>query len=373
MRRRTSRLLLSLAALVIIVAAVGLAIFLRKRAAPEPARLLPDADAFVFVNLKPLRTAGLIGQNPPPITDPAYAQFVEQTGFQFERDLDEAAFAIHLPEPIVQAANISQNERYPRFSEIFEGHFDNTKVANYFRKVAANVESYRDIEIFSIPLEGRTVRVALLGVGTAAVSNTDGPSVIHGMIDKYKEIALPFGGPPLVRDYYHYVPLASLAWSIGRMPASGPGDQGNIQLPGGITAQLFLPQGTVVVTSVRYTGSVHIKAEAFTQSEQQASQIAEKANAFLSIFRTLDQTEQMRGPDADVKAFFESLKVEQEKDRAVLSAVVPQGFIKKMLQEPPIGEAPLVQGNEQKPEPPESAPQKHTSRKERRSKTTTAK
>lgn len=351
MRRRTTRIVTSLAVLVVLVAAVALAIFLRKRAAPEPARLLPDADAFVYVNLKPLRTAGLIGQKPPQITDPEYAQFVNETGFQFERDLDEAAFAVHLPEPIVRPGEgVSQNERYPRFSEIFEGHFDNAKVANYFRKAAANTELYRGVEIFSIPLEGRTVRVALLGVGTAAVSNTDGPTAIHGMIDKYKQIALPFGGPPLIRDYYHDVPLATLAWSIGRMPSSGPADRGNLQLPGGITAQLFLPQGTVVVTSVRYTGSVHIKAEAFTQSEQQAAQVAEKASAFLSIYRGLEQSEQLRGPDPDVKAFFESLKVEQEKDRVVLSATVPQGFVKKMLQEPPLGEAPLVPGGEQTPE-----------------------
>ncbi len=358
MRRRTTRIVVSLAAVIVLIAAVILAIFLRKRAAPETARLLPDADAFVYVNLKPLRTAGLIGQHPPEITDPEYKQFVEQTGFQFERDLDEAAFAVHLPEPIVRPGeNVSPPDRYSRFSEIFEGHFDNTKVADYFRKNAANIEKYREVEIFSIPLEGRTVRIALLGVGTAAVSNTDGPSAIHGMIDRYKEIALPFGGPPLIRDYYHYVPLASLAWSIGRMPSSGPG-QGSLQLPGGISTQLFLPQGTVVVTSVRYTGSVQIKAEALTQSEQQAAQVAEKANAFLSIFRGLEQTEQLRGPDPDVKAFFESLKVDQERDRAVLSATVPQGFIKKMLQEPPIGEAPLVQGQQAPPEPVKPTPKK---------------
>jgi hypothetical protein len=36
---------------------------------------------------------------------------------------------------------------------------------------------------------------------------------------------------------------------------------------------------------------------------------------------------------------------------------VPQGFLKKILQEPPVGEAPLVQGQEQ-PKQQKAAPKK---------------
>jgi hypothetical protein len=353
MRRRKISILVALV-VVGVAAAIALAVYLRKLAAPEPARLLPDADAFIYVNLKPLRQVGVIGKNPPPITDPEYAQFVQETGFQFERDLDEAAFAVHLPSPVAPVEEKPAADRYPRFSEIFVGHFDSTRVANYFRKVAPNIERYRDVEIFSVPLEGRTVRIALLGVGTAAVSNTDDPRIIHGMIDKYKEIALPFGGPALVKDYYRHVPLTALAWSIARVSPSAPGkNSGLFILPGGY--DIFFPAGTVVVASVRYTTGVHVKAEAFTTGEDEARRITEQANAFLTIFRGLGESMQMKGPDNDVKAFFDSLKVEQEKNRAVLTASVPQGFIKKMLEEPPIGEAPLVQGNpqpEQKPVPP---------------------
>jgi hypothetical protein len=37
------------------------------------------------------------------------------------------------------------------------------------------------------------------------------------------------------------------------------------------------------------------------------------------------------GTDPDVKAFFDSLKVRDEGDRAVLTAVMPLGFLRKML------------------------------------------
>ncbi|HYH00559.1 MAG TPA: hypothetical protein VD837_15600 [Terriglobales bacterium] len=340
-RKRTIIIAISVLAA---AAAIALAVYLRKLAAPEPARLLPNADAFIYVNLKPLRQAGVIGQKPAPISEPEYAQFVQETGFQFERDLDEAAFAVHLPSPPADGSPRSATaDTHPRFSEIFVGHFDTNRVANYFRKIAASTERHRDIDIFSFPLEGRTVRLALLGVGTAAVSNTDDPQVIRSMIDKYKEIALPFGGPALVKDYYKHVPLGTLAWSIARVSPSAPGkNSGLFILPGGY--DLFFPGGSVIVASVRYTTGVHVKAEAFTTGEDEARRIAEQANAFLSIFRGFSQSMQPQGPDPDVKEFFDSLKVEQSNDRAILTASVPQGFIRKMLQEPPVGDAPLVQG-----------------------------
>ena len=41
--------------------------------------------------------------------------------------------------------------------------------------------------------------------------------------------------------------------------------------------------------------------------------------------------------DKDVKNFFDSLKIEQDKNRAVLTAVVPPGFIRKAIGEMPGG------------------------------------
>jgi hypothetical protein len=102
--------------------------------------------------------------------------------------------------------------------------------------------------------------------------------------------------------------------------------------------------------------NVHVKAEAFASGEDEARRIVEQANAFLSIFQGLQAT--THGPDKDVKEFFDSLKVEQQKNRAVLTATVPQGFLKKILQEPPVGEAPLVQGQEQPKQQGKAAPKK---------------
>lgn len=347
MRRR--RTIVIIASVLAVAALIALAVYLRGRAAPEAARLLPEADAFIYVNLKPIHKTGVLEQKMPRALDPDYAQFVQATGFQFERDLDEAAFAVHLP---AGPANGEARQRYPypRFSEVFVGRFNTERVAAYFRKNSAGLERYREVEIFSIPLQGRTVRIALLGMGIAAVSNTDDPQIIRGMVDRYKEIALPFGGPELVHEYHRNVPFGSLAWSIARISPSRPGQQGGLPiLPGGF--DLPFPAGTVIVASVRYLGNVQVKAEAFANTETEARKIADQANTLLGLFRGMQSTTQAGTVDPDVQTFFDSLKVEHSGERATLSATVPEGFLKKIVEEPPVAEAPLVQGQEQPRQP----------------------
>src|ERR1039457_5218291 len=91
------RLLIPLIVL-LIAAVIALVVTLRKNAPPEAARLLPGADGFLYVNLKWIRTFNATAPLPPVSREPAQQKFVEQTGFQFERDLDQAAFAVHYPQ-----------------------------------------------------------------------------------------------------------------------------------------------------------------------------------------------------------------------------------------------------------------------------------
>src|SRR5208282_317857 len=153
------RLLIPLAVL-LIVAAVALIVVLRMHAPPEAARLLPGADGFLYINLKWIRTFNATGQLPSVSREPEYQKFVEETGFQFERDLDEAAFAIHYPESWGGGTAASATE--PRFSEVFVGRFDSGRLTAYLRKLSSSVENYRGFEIYAIPLDGRTVRVVIL-------------------------------------------------------------------------------------------------------------------------------------------------------------------------------------------------------------------
>jgi len=325
---RIRRLLPIPLAVLLIVAAVALIVTLRKQAPPEAARLLPGADGFFYINLKWIRTFNATGQLPPVSREPEYQKFVEETGFQFERDLDKAAFAIHYPQSWGNGTAGSASE--PRFSEIFIGRIDSGRLTAYLKKISSSVDDYRGFDIYNIPFEGRTVRVVLLSYDSVAVSNHPDPAVIRGMLDRSRKLASPFGGPRLLRRFYRQVPLASLCFAILRVQ---PAEMNSL---GGMGSwSILFPKPAVAVISGRYLRALHLRAEAFTDSEADAQAITEKTAAFLSIFHAAEGSVGAHGTDVDVKAFFASLKVEQSGDRAILTATVPPGFIEKVLTEAP--------------------------------------
>ena len=216
---RIRRRLPLILAVVLVIAAVALAVVLRKHAPPEAARLLPGADGFVYVNLGWMRRANLTGELPPVPHDPDYEQFIQATGFQFERDLDEVALAIHYS---AGPSGPKTGNFQPRYSEVFVGKFDGERLRAYLRQISSSVDNYQTREIYNIPLEGRTLRVSILGVDTVAASNLDDSLVIRGIIQRSRKLASPFGGPALLRQYYKDVPLASLGWAIFKIqPSAG--------------------------------------------------------------------------------------------------------------------------------------------------------
>jgi hypothetical protein len=56
------------------------------------------------------------------------------------------------------------------------------------------------------------------------------------------------------------------------------------------------------VASVRYLGAVHFKAQAYTASPEEASQLATRIDTFMDIFRTAESSVSQPGldPDQDV-------------------------------------------------------------------------
>jgi len=328
MRSRKSQLWVALA-LVVIVGGVTTAVLLRRRAAPDAVRLLPECDAVFYINLGPIRLFTDLGKNPPKEREPQYEDFVRQTGFEFERDLDKAAFAIHY------GVATKGKPAETRYSEILQGRFDRSRVGNYLRSIATKVDRYQDYDIYSVAVEDRTLRVALIGVDIAAVSNSDSAETIRGMIDRYRRAALPFAGPSLVSDYYRRVPLGSFVWTIARPPGgSAPGDHGELLLPGDWSG--LLPPDSVVIASARPLNEVRLRADVITRSESEAEQFTQQVNAYLALFKSLEITTDVGGPDKDVKSAFESLEVHQDKKEAILTAKVPYAFFKKVVAEPPV-------------------------------------
>lgn len=339
---RLKRTLPILLGVVTIGAVLDLAVTLRKHAPPEAARLLPGADGFLYANYSWVRRANN-GKAFYPVThDPDYEKFIQETGFDFERDLDAVAFAIHYPKNW-PGGGTGGTAPEPRFSEVFTGRFDTDRCSAYMRRTATSVENYNSVDIFTIPIYGRTVRVAILGVDTVAASNHEDPAVIHGMVDRSRRLASPFGGPAFLRRYYKVVQLGSPVWLMARVDPAAPGFEG--------WSSVF-PKPADLVVSASYNplhlplraGVLHMRAEAWALNDEDARDISDKLNVFLAMFHSAEASVGSPGTDADVKAFFDSLQVRQQSNRAVLLAAVPTEVIRKLadspVQIPALGTAP---------------------------------
>ena len=206
MNRRTRRTLLVVAAVVVLLA---LAVFLRSKAPPEAARLLPESDGIVYANLRPVRTFFKANLKPPERV-PEYAQFVEATGIDWERDLDQAAIALHrMPDPNGPNGPVS-------YSMVLVGRLTGVKLNRWLEAHAVARENYVGHTIFTVPSEGRTVRVTQVGYDMVAVSNYPTTEKIHSILDRHRTAALPFAGSTLLSQHFHDVPLAGSGLGRGR-------------------------------------------------------------------------------------------------------------------------------------------------------------
>src|SRR3569833_713076 len=184
MNRRTRRTLLVVAAVLILLA---VAVFLRSKAPPEAARLLPESDGIVFVNLKPFRTFFRKQLN-PPTRAPEYQQFVDATGVDWEKDLNQAAISQH------QMKDSSGPNGLVAYSMVLVGKLTGARLNSWLEANATSKESYAGHTVYSIPSEGRTVRVTQVGYDMLAVSNFPTPEKIHSILDRHRTAALPFAG-----------------------------------------------------------------------------------------------------------------------------------------------------------------------------------
>ncbi|HUB19127.1 MAG TPA: hypothetical protein VL990_10855 [Acidobacteriaceae bacterium] len=317
--RRTK---LSTAIVVVVLLLLAGAIYLRKEAPPEAARLLPESDGIVYFNLRPLRAATHFDQHPVEHS-PEYQHFIDVTGIQFERDLDEAAFALH------RMPNAKGPNGALAYSEAFMGHFDGRKLANYLASIAASQETYARHTIYNIPSEGRTVRVALLGYDIVAVSNTPSPEQIHSMIDRYRTAALPFSGSSLLSKYYPKVPLLSIAWGIGQI--GQPLANGGARVMG---LHLPLPVDSTFIASLTWIGKIHLRIEELAPTDRAAADTTESLQTILVLVKSMANTAGAGPYDAETRTLINSIAVERRRSEAVLTATIPTSLVQRAMNNP---------------------------------------
>jgi hypothetical protein len=137
-------------------------------------------------------------------------------------------------------------------------------------------------------------------------------------------------------ERYHDVPAFSSAWAIGHigLPFS---DRGYISIFG---LQLPLPEDTTFVASLRYLGTLHLRIEEIAPTETDAVRSTETLSTLLRLVKSVQQTQaQIQGSPADpsIRDLINSAKIEQHKDRAVLTANIPLDLVKKLTIPSPEG------------------------------------
>ncbi len=308
MDTRRKRTLYSLGIAAALVAALGILVFLRWHAPPEVARLLPESDAIVYFNLKPVRAATHFDQQPLN-TSPEYTRFVQETGFRWDRDLDRIAVALHrMPDPNGPNGPVA-------YTGVLEGRFESAKVTQFLRSNSAAQESYAGHEVFTMPGgEGRVLRVSPLGYDMLAASNMPVAEQIHSVIDRYVAGASPFSGSSLLGLRYREIPYFAIAWGIGHvgLPFS---ERGHIQLFG---IDLPLPEDTEFIASLTFRGTLHLRVEELAPTVTDAAQTATNLTTVVNLIRGFIPG---TGTPQDIAfhRMLDSLQVQQRQSRVVLT------------------------------------------------------
>jgi hypothetical protein len=323
MHRRTRRTLVVVAAL---IALVALAIFLRSKAPPEAARLLPEADGVIFIDLKTIRTLAHLKGMKPPTRVPEYQEFVDATGIDWEQDLDQAAVALH------RTGDPNGPNGPVAYSLVLVGRLTGQRLNGWLESHAASRETYAGHAIYAIPSDGRTVRIVQVGYDMIAVSNWPTTEKIHSIIDAHRTAAIPFAGSTLLREHYGEVPLLSLAWGVGQvgLPFS---ESGAIHVFG---LALPLEEDSTIVASVApglsLTGKLNLKVEEIAQSSDEATGQAAAMASLLTVGRGLAQQLDASPANNGLRELLRTAEVVQKKNRVVVTAVLPTNLLGSLTQ-----------------------------------------
>ena len=140
------------------------------RARPNSEELLAlmpaEAQAVIFIHMESLRQApffaDLLAWAPKPTVDADYAEFVRETGFEYERDLRSVAIAVW------------QQGAEPTFFAVADGRFDRKKIETYALRGGIKEKNGR-LEIFHLPASGgQRIWMAFLANDRVVVTNHGG-------------------------------------------------------------------------------------------------------------------------------------------------------------------------------------------------------
>ncbi|MGB2624270.1 MAG: hypothetical protein WBC25_09225 [Candidatus Acidiferrum sp.] len=132
------------------------------------AEMPADASTVFYIDLDALRQSPFLAElykwAPQTAVDADYKQFVEATGFNYERDLNRISIAL-----------LKQGQDSILFA-VAEGRFDRKKISAYALQTGTR-ESRKGKEIFSVPLSGSARRITFTFLRKDRIALTNGANL----------------------------------------------------------------------------------------------------------------------------------------------------------------------------------------------------
>lgn len=169
---------------------------------PELARLLPDGQILFYANLQPLRQAGLL--NDAHFAHAAdYAAFIQDSGFDFERDVDALALSMQgIPPGPHQSLLLLQGRFHPQFF-------------SYLQRQNGTPELLRKHRLYRMAGRDGPLQVLILDAHRIAVTNATDHAVLRALLDRTGHWWQPWrspAGPELLQTLGPNQPAGALGW-----------------------------------------------------------------------------------------------------------------------------------------------------------------
>ena len=234
--------------------------------------LMPaDSSAVFFANLAELRSAPFLAQlyswAPQPEPDEDYTKFLNETGFDYERDLNRLAMAFQ---------KTGQNST---FFALADGKFDQRKISALALK-SGTAHRQGGREIFEVPESGETKKITFAFLSSDRIALTDRPNL--GQILSAKK-----RGEDVAEWRTRFGRVAgSPIFAVIRQEAAA-GETLSSQAPGGfrspqLSAMLDQLQWITIAGKPENDG-LRVVAEGESSSEETTHQLADLLDGMLSL------------------------------------------------------------------------------------------
>lgn len=234
--------------------------------------LMPaDSSAIFFADFAELRSAPFLAElyawAPQPQPDEDYAKFLNETGFDYERDLNRIAMAFE---------TTGQDST---FFAVADGRFDERKLSALARK-SGKVQRSGGRDTFEIPESGGEKKITFVFLGNDRIALTDRPNLgqLLGARKRGNDIAD-------WRTRFERV-AGSPIFAVIRKEAA-PGEALSSQAPGGFGS----PQLSALLDQLEWISiagkpendALRVVAEGESSSEETARQLSDLLNGMLTL------------------------------------------------------------------------------------------